>query len=103
MLGNSHFDIDGVGLYPGAKVTSMKVDALSDPGKSGVRIDYTAPAAIDTVRGWYAKAFAEKHVAITPNGAGLSGNTADGDAVVMTFAPAGAATTKGVIEVQDAG
>ena len=101
LFAHSEFDIDGVKLYPGATVTSMNVDAGPDEKKSGVKIAFAAPDSVDKVRSWFVKSFADKKVAIVPNGTGLAGKTADGDAVTMTFTPDGN-RTKGLVDIVDA-
>lgn len=102
LLAKSGFDIDGVKLYPGATVTNMKVDAQSgDTQSSVVRIAYAAPADAAKVRDWYAKAFADKSVAIARKGEGLTGKTSDGDTVTMTFAAAPGGKSTGSIDIVD--
>lgn len=102
LLAKSDFDIDGVKLYPGATVTSMKVNARSgDTQSSVVRIGYAAPAEAAKVRDWFAKAFADKSIAIQRQGEGLAGTTADGDKVTMSFAAAEGGKSTGTIEVVD--
>jgi len=102
LLAKSDFDIDGVKLYPGAAVTSMKVDAKSgDAQSSVVRIAYAAPGGAAEVRDWYVKAFAEKAIAIVRKGDGLTGKTSDGDTVTMTFAAAAGGKSTGTIDIVD--
>ena len=88
----SDFDIDGVKLYPGAKITSVNVnaDAGKPEGQQGlVEFGLTAPAAPAAVLDWYAKAFAAKGIATTTKGAALTGKTKDGDAFAIELAPEG--------------
>lgn len=89
---NSDIDIDGVKLYPGAKIISVDVNADSSKpeGQQGsVAFGMTAPAAPDVVLAWYAKAFAAKGVTTTTKGATLSGKTKDGDAFTFELSPDG--------------
>ena len=88
----SNFDIDGVKLYPGAKITSIDVNADSSKpeGQQGsVAFGMTAPAAPDVVLAWYAKAFASKGITTTTKGTTLSGKTKDGEAFSFELAPDG--------------
>lgn len=89
---NSDFDIEGVKLYPGAKITSVNVNADSrkPEGQQGqVEFGLTAPAAPDVVLNWYAKAFAAKGVTTTTKGGTLSGKTGDGEDFVIELSPDG--------------
>jgi hypothetical protein len=89
---NSDFDIDGVKLYPGAKITGININA--DSGKaegkrSVVRFSLTAPAAPAAVLDWYAKAFAAKGITAAVTGNILNGQTKDGDNFTLTMSPDG--------------
>jgi hypothetical protein len=78
---DAKFDIAGVGLYPGAKVGSIAVNALNadKPGGSAVvNIGFSAPADAAVVADWYEKQFAQKQVAIQRIGDTLKGKTAKG-------------------------
>jgi hypothetical protein len=97
----SDFDIDGVKLYPGAKITSVNIDAnaAKPEGKQGlVRFGMTAPAAPATVLDWYAKAFAAKGISAAVDGNALNGETKDGDAFTIQLAPDGAGS-KGEVRI----
>jgi hypothetical protein len=97
----SDFDIDGVKLYPGAKITSINVNAdeTRAKGQQGV-VDFglTAPAAPDVVLAWYAKAFADKGMTTTTKGSMLTGTTKDGDAFAIELAPDGTGS-KGKVRI----
>jgi hypothetical protein len=97
----SDFDIDGVGLYPGATITSMNVNATSssDAGGSGVvKFGFTAPDGAEKVAAWYAAAFAKAGSKIARKGNRITGTTKGGDAFAVDVAPAGK-TSKGVITI----
>lgn len=97
----SDFDIEGVKLYPGAKITSVNVNADSSKpeGQQGqVEFGLTAPAAPAAVLDWYAKAFAAKGIATTSKGGTLAGKTKDGDAFTLELAPEGAGS-KGKVRI----
>jgi hypothetical protein len=98
---NADFDIDGVGLYPGSKVTNVNVNATSTDGKEGkgtVKFGFTAPASADTVAAWYAGEFAKAGLKATRTGAKVSGSTKDGDPFTINISPDGTGS-KGEIEV----
>ena len=92
------FDIDGVKLYPGSKVTTVNVDANAKDGndKAKVELGFTAPAAPAKAADWMAGEFGKKGVKITRTGDTLAGTSKDGDAFTIDFAPDGA-TAKGKV------
>ncbi|PZQ24234.1 MAG: hypothetical protein DI569_02275 [Sphingopyxis macrogoltabida] len=94
----SDFDIDGVTLYPGSKVTSVQVDDNRKiTGRTAtVKLGFTSPAAPAKASEWMASEFARKGVKITRAGDALSGTDADGDDFTIRFAP-DAAATKGEV------
>jgi hypothetical protein len=104
MLESGDFDIDGVKLYPGSKVSSVNVNADSDgENKSAnVKIAFTAPAEPEKVRAWFAKGFADSDVMATATATGFSGTTEEEGRFTMTLTPAGA-TTAGIVEIFDHG
>jgi hypothetical protein len=87
------FDIDGVKLYPGSKVTTIDVDANASDGKGDAKVElgFTSPAAPAKAADWMAGEFAKKGVKITRTGDRLAGRTKDGDDFTIDFAPDGAA------------
>lgn len=98
---NKDFEINGVKLYPGAKITSINVNADSrlPEGQQGrVEFGMTAPAAPDVVLNWYAKAFSAKGIATTTKGSMLSGKTADGEVFAIELNPDGKGA-KGVVRI----
>jgi hypothetical protein len=102
MLEDGDFDIDGVKLYPGSKVTSVNVNANSDGEnkKAVVTIAFTSPAEPEKVRAWFAKGFADSDVKAKATTTGFAGTTDDAGSFSMTLTPSGAATT-GVVEIID--
>lgn len=99
MMNEANFDIDGVKLYPGAKVSTFNVNA--EKGNALVSIGFDAPAAPDALRTYFLEQFKAKGVSAQATPDGLSGVSKDGDKFVMTFVPQGA-TTKGTIRIEDA-
>ena len=86
------FDIDGVKLYPGSKVTKVDVDANDKNGaeKATVKLGFTAPAAPTKAADWMAGEFAKKGVKVTRTGDTLAGKDKDGADFRINFAPDGA-------------
>lgn len=107
MVDKADFDIDGVGLYPGAKVGSVNVKALTGKGGSNgsatVKIGFSAPADAAAVADWYQQQFEARKVAVTRSGETLSGKTEDGDDFILAIAQAGAGASKGELTIVDAG
>lgn len=87
----SDFDIDGVKLYPGSKITAMDVKANDKNGANDavVKFGFTAPAAPAKAADWMAAEFAKKGVKITRTGDTLAGTASDGDMFRISFAPDG--------------
>ncbi|MGR4891743.1 hypothetical protein ACIPPQ_12000 [Sphingopyxis sp. LARHCG72] len=88
----SDFDIDGVKLYPGSKVTTVDVDANDRNGasKATVKLGFTSPAAPAKAADWMAGEFAKKGVKVTRTGDTLAGKDKDGADFRINFAPDGA-------------
>lgn len=100
---DAKFDIDGVGLYPGARIGSIKVDAQSGKADHGatVQIGFSAPADAAAVADWYEQQFAQKTVVATRSGETLSGKTGDGNDFTLALVPA-AAGAQGILTIIDA-
>lgn len=85
------FDIDGVKLYPGSKVTTVDVNATEKDGldNTTVKLGFTAPAAPKVAADWMAAEFAKKSVQVTRTGDTLAGKDKDGDAFTIKSGPDG--------------
>ena len=99
IMGKSNFDIDGVKLYPGTKVTGVNVNANDNTGS--VRIGFDAPAAPAMVKAWFAKAFADNGMTVTQSDSGLVGTDKDGSPFAMAFSAKGSGATTGQITMRD--
>lgn len=92
MMSNADFDIDGVKMMPGSKVTGFNLDAGKDkPGK--VDISFTAPASPQEVSAYFMDQFKAKGVEAKVNGDLLEGRSDDGDTFSMRFTPQGSGTS----------
>ena len=98
LMQRGNVDLDGVKLYPGAKLGRVNVDA----GQAGAKVNATfdAPAPVDQVRGWYRQALRDKGIMVTERDGVLSGTTTEGAAFRLSFAPNGGGTT-GTIAIVD--
>ncbi|MBC7505995.1 MAG: hypothetical protein H7267_09780 [Sandarakinorhabdus sp.] len=97
------FDIDGVGLYPGAKVRSVKVNASNAGTKRAVvEIGFSAPGDAAAVADWYQQQFDAKSMKVTRSGETLSGKNDDGNDFTIALTSSGAGTAKGLVTIIDA-
>ena len=101
--GKGRFDIDGVGLFPGASVHSVNVDASdkTDSKSAIVKIGFNAPGDAAAVADWYQQQFEAKHKAVTRSGETLSGRTDDGDVFTIALESAGTGASKGLLTIVD--
>ncbi len=99
LASKSKFDIDGVGLFPGAKVGNVSVNAGGDDG-ARVTIGFNAPADAAAVADWYQRQFEAKRRNVERHGETLSGKTEDGDDFTLAIAQA-AAGSRGVLTIVD--
>jgi hypothetical protein len=97
MMHNGNFDIDGVKLMPGSKVTGFSLFAR-DKG-STVDMSFTAPASPDEVRSYFLDQFKAKGVEAAAAGDAVTGKSKDGSPFVIHLASA-ATGTEGKIEIQ---
>ena len=103
----SKFDIDGVGLYPGATVETINVNA--DTRQSGdksadkavVVLGFAAPANAASVAGWYERQFKAKKIVIGRKGNLLTGKTDDGDTFALLLTDIAGGRSKGQVTLHD--
>ena len=93
-LDADNFDIDGVKLYPGSKVISMKIDQITrTTGSAGdnngtVRISFDAPATPDVVKAWFSeKLTGNDKFTVNPTANGFAGTNKDGDPFTLDLRP----------------
>jgi hypothetical protein len=93
-LDADNFDIDGVKLYPGSKVISMKVDQVmrstgsNDNKRGSVRIGFDAPATPDVVKTWFLKELkGNDKFTVSPTASGFAGTNEDGDPFTLDLRP----------------
>jgi hypothetical protein len=105
VVGKTDFDIDGVGLYPGAKVGAVNVKAISGnsagKGTATVKIGFSAPADAAAVADWYQQQFEAKKIAVSRSGETLTGKTSDGDDFILALQSAGTGASKGQLTLVD--
>jgi hypothetical protein len=97
VMENGDFDIDGVKMIPGGKMTGFNVNAGD---KTTINLAFTAPASPDEVRAYFLEQFEKKGVEAAAAGDAVTGKTKDGDSFVINVEPA-AQGSQGRIAIQD--
>ena len=77
-LNNPDVDIDGVKLYPGARVTGVDISGEDGQSEGGVTIRFISDAAPDKIRDYYLMAFMAKGMTATVTRGGVAGTDHDG-------------------------
>lgn len=97
---NTKFELDGVSLYPGAKVSQIASASTEKDGVKSSKVDvaFTAPATPDVVAAWYLAQFREKGHSATRSGNQIKGTTKDGDSFTLDLAADGAGS-KGNLKI----
>lgn len=98
MFDKSDFEIDGVKLYPGSKITAMAIAKPKSGGEANVDIGFVAPADPAAVRAYFVKAFGDRLETGAADGA-LSGETSDGDVFTIDLAPAANGGSTGKLRI----
>ena len=93
------------GLYPGTQVTGVNVNTETINGKASgqVRLNFTSPAAPDTVADYMMKNIRKKGGKATRTGDNISAKDADGDNYTITLKAAGSDKTQGVMVIGKSG
>lgn len=99
---DSKLDVDGVGLYPGARVTEVAATSRDSGADKSSRatIRFTAPSTPQAVAEWYVAAFADKGHKATRSGNRVEGTTTEGSRFTLDLAPEGQGTA-GTLVVTD--
>ncbi len=95
-----NFDLNGVHLPPGSKISGFNVDAGEggkDDGK--VTVAFDAPTDAAGVRRWFADRLPKAGYQVHADGAGLLGTTDDKKPFVLKLNEAGAGQAKGTITI----
>ena len=101
-LDAGNFDIGGVKLYPGSKVTSMNIDAAKKRGTGdSVTIAFDSPADASTVKAWFLEKMKAESFTVAEAAAGLAGKTDDGDAFTLTLNQGEAGHSSGSIVITE--
>jgi hypothetical protein len=96
-LDGDDVEFNGVHLYPGSKVTGMKIDAGHDDGT--VHIAFDAPADPARVRDYFQGKLNGAGFTLRANGRGLTGTTDEHKPFKLELQPDGDGHAKGMITV----
>jgi len=97
VMHNGNFDIDGVKMVPGGKITGVSVFA-ADKG-SNVDIAFSASTPPDQTRAYFLDQFKQKGAQVALAGNAITGKTKDGDAFTINVGPA-AQGSQGMIAIK---
>ncbi len=86
-LGTPSVDIDGVKLYPGARVNGIDVSGHAGDDEGGVVIHFDSDAAPDKIRDYYLAAFKEKGLKAAAEGQAMIGRDEDGKPFRIALTP----------------
>lgn len=100
-LDGEDFDMNGVHLYPGSKITALNIDA-GDTDRGGdtdgvVHVAFDSPAAPDAVRTWFARKLGDAGFTLHQEGSALVGTTDDKNPFRLELAPAAGGHATGTI------
>lgn len=96
------FDINGVYLYPGSKITNLNVEAQEQAGtqdKGEVQVTFTSPASPAAVQTWFRDRMTAKGFKVEADGTGLKGTTDEGDPFTLALAPDGDGKARGQLRL----
>lgn len=100
-LGSDDFELNGVHLYPGSKITGMNIlareDKKGEADKSSLRVTFDSPASPETVRDWFADKLAKADFAIARDGMGLNGTDNEQKPFRLDLKPAANGHSTGTI------
>jgi hypothetical protein len=101
--GDTKFDLDGVGRYPGAKLTNVDVKATDKDGSRQGRVvlGFSAPGSADKVADWYEQALVKKGRSVARTGNTITTTTSDGDPMVMVISEDAGGIARGRITITD--
>ena len=99
------FDLGDIGRYPGARLTSVNVDAgRRDGAERGVVVlGFAAPGTQDQVLDWFAQRLTDRGRPPERRGRTLQGTTEDGDRLVIAMEDATGGEARGRITITKRG
>mgnify|MGYP002777084701 CR=1 FL=1 len=100
---DSTFDLDGIGRYPGATLTSVDIKATDrkDAHDARVVLGFSAPGTADTVADWYEQALVKDGRSVSRTGTTVTTVTDDGKPMVIAITDGAGGTARGRITITD--
>jgi hypothetical protein len=100
---DTRFDLDGIGRYPGARLTSVDVKASDTDGQRQGRVvlGFSAPGTADAVADWYEQALVKKGRSVARTGTTVTGTTEDGDPMVIAITEGSGGRARGRITITE--
>jgi hypothetical protein len=101
MSEHGKFDIHGVGLYPGATVNAVDVNAGKATERTEVKIGFAAPGDASAVADWYQAQFEAKKITTQRSGDTFAGKNDDGADFTLALSGAGSGKSNGLLTILD--
>lgn len=95
MMRTGKMDIDGVNLFPGSAVNSVRAEDKI------VTVGFTSPGSVAELKDYYGREFAKKGVTATAQGDSFVGKTKDGDDFTLSFVQTNGGKTAGTMLIRD--
>jgi len=97
------FDLDGVGRYPGATLTSVDIKARDrkEGHDARVQLGFSAPGSADQVAGWYEQALVKHGRSVSRTGTTVTSTTEDGKPMVIAIEDGKGGAAQGRITIID--
>ena len=92
------FDMNGVHLFPGSKITTMNVDANGDDN-GRVRVGFESPADANGVRDWFQGKLTAAGFTLKTQGDALVGTTDENKPFRLEMTPDGDRKSRGMLTI----
>jgi hypothetical protein len=101
--GETRFDLDGIGRYPGAKLTDVDIKARANDAQKDARVvlGFAAPGSADAVADWYEQALVKDGRSVSRTGTTVTTTTEDGKPMVIAVQDGKGGTAQGRITITD--
>lgn len=96
------FDVNGVKLYPGSKISDFHLNAedkAGDKDEGKVAVRFESPASLATVQSWFRERMTKQGFKFNDKGNGFAGTTDDGEAFTLDLKAEGDQKVSGRMEV----
>lgn len=97
MMTSANFDIDGVKMMPGSKITGFTIDA--GDGGATVKARFMSPKSADEVKRYFVGEFGAKKITASAAGNRITGSGKDGETFTIDLTPQGDLTQGDIVIV----